>query len=231
MSKLENSTIDLILTDLPYGVTQNKADICLPLDSLWIGWKRLLRPKGTVILTSQFPYSLDVILSNRKWFKYDLIWDKVLVSGFLNANKMPLRTHEHILVFYESTPQYYPQKTIGIQNHPKTESKGRQRRNYGKIQKELDNSKKYGKLKFPQSIIRISKQHPSVVFHPTEKPVALAEFLISNYTVKNMTVLDSCMGVGWTAIACKKLDRNFIGIDINPVYIKEANRRLKQQYL
>jgi len=226
MKDLPEKSIDLILTDLPYGVTQNREDIKLPLDLLWGQWKRLLKPDtGTVILTSQFPYTIDLILSNRSWFKYDLIWNKILVSGFLNANKMPLRVHEHILIFYEKTARYFPQKVAGQKSHSRGTKLRVARRNYGE-HKEVDNSERDGYFKHPTSIISIPKPHSSVALHPTEKPVELAEYLVKTYLLENDCVLDPCIGVGWTAIACRKLKRYFIGIDISSKYVEIAQKRL-----
>lgn len=225
MKKFPDKSVDLILTDLPYGVTQNTADIRLPLDKLWIEWKRLLKANGNVVLTAQFPYTLDIILSNRSWFRYDLIWNKVLTTGYLNANRMPLRVHEHILVFYEKSGRYYPQKTVGKKSHSRGSKLQVARRIYGK-HKEVDNSEKHGCLKFPTSIITFPKPHSSIAIHPTEKPIELAEYIIKSYSLENDTILDCCMGVGWSAIASKKLKRNFIGIDINPEYVKIAKNRI-----
>jgi site-specific DNA-methyltransferase (adenine-specific) len=229
LPKLPNQSFNLILTDLPYGVTQNKADICLPLDKLWVEWKRLLKPNGAVILTSQFPFTIDLVNSNREWFKYDLVWDKILVSGFLNANRMPLRCHEQILVFYDKQPTFNPQKTIGEQSHSRGTKLQVDRRNYGEHE-EVDNGELHGNMKFPTSIIQIQKPHSSVALHPTEKPVELAEYLIRTYTAVGDCVLDNCCGVGWSAVACKKLFRNFWGCDVNSKYIEQAKDRVSKVF-
>ena len=183
MPKIDNHSINLILCDLPYGVTQNKADIIIPLDKLWTEYKRILKSNGTIALTSQFPFTIDLINSNREWFKYDLIWDKKLPSGFLNSKKMPLRVHEHILIFYEKSGTYNPQFTIGKPSHSKGSIKTDVNRNYGKYGK-VDNSKVQGSKKFPLSILQIQKPHPSKALHRTEKPVELAEWIIKTYTNK-----------------------------------------------
>lgn len=227
MPKLQEKSIDLILTDLPYGVTQNNKDVCLPLDKLWFEWKRLLKPNGVIVLTSQFPFTIDLVNSNREWFKYDLVWDKLLVSGFLNANRMPLRVHEQILVFYKKQSKYFPQKTIGSQSHSRGTKLKVANRNYG-FHKEVDNGELHGNLKFPTSIIQIKKPHSSVALHPTEKPVELAEYLIKTYTAVGDQVLDCCMGAGWAAIACKKLVRNFTGIEIDQKHFEVAKRRVDE---
>ena len=226
MPSLQAHSVDLVLTDLPYGVTQNPNDVVLPLSRLWAEWKRLLKPDRTVILTSQFPFTIDLIQSNRDWFKYDLIWDKILVTGHLNANRMPLRVHEHILVFYDGEPYYVPQKTMsGMKSHSKGAMKLTANRNYGKYEM-TDSSMRDGLFKHPQSIVSIAKPHPSVALHPTEKPVELAEFIVKNYTREGDTILDCCAGVGWTAVAAAKLQRKAICIEINPEYIELAKERL-----
>jgi site-specific DNA-methyltransferase (adenine-specific) len=199
----------------------------LPLNKLWIEWKRLLKPNGAVILTSQFPFTIDLVNSNREWFKYDLVWDKILVSGFLNANRQPLRCHEQILVFYKEQPTYFPQKTVGEKSHSRGTKLKVDRRNYG-FHEEVDNSELHGNMKFPTSIIQIQKPHSSVALHPTEKPVELAEYLIKSFSAVGDTVLDCCMGVGWTAIASKKLNRNFVGCDINAEYVSIARKRVSE---
>lgn len=230
MPQLEAKGINLILTDLPYGVTQNTADKCLPLDKLWNEWKRLLVETGIVVLTAQFPFTAELYNSNSEWFKYDLVWDKVLISGHLNANRAPLRSHENILVFYNKFGTYNPQKTMGQKNHSLKKTTGLANNNYGDFV-HVDNSEILGNEKHPKSIIRISKPHASIALHPTEKPVPLAEWLIKTYTNEGDTVLDCCMGVGWTAVASKRLNRNFIGIEIDQSYFDTARHRMEKATL
>ena len=224
---IEDNSIDLILCDLPYGVTNNKKDIPLPLDELWLQYKRIIKDSGVVILTSQFPFSIDLINSNRNWFRYDLIWDKVLPSGFLNANRMALRVHEHILIFYRKQPTYNPQFVLGKPSHSKGCMKTNVNRNY-RIYEKVDNCKLHGSKKFPISIVKFQKPHPSKALHPTEKPVELFRYLIRTYSNKGDLVLDNCMGVGTTVIACKELGRNFIGFEIDPKYCRIAKKRIAQ---
>jgi DNA modification methylase len=200
MPKLPEKSVDLVISDLPYGVTQNKADKKLDMATWWKEIKRLLKPTGTVILTSQFPFTSELIAGATIQFRYDLIWDKRLPSGFLNANRMPLRSHEHILVFYDSLGVFNPQFTKGEKSHSKGKMTTETNRNYGDYGK-VDNSEKQQDDKFPTSIIRIDKVHPSVAKHPTEKPVELAEWLVKSYSNEGQWVLDTCFGVGWTPIA------------------------------
>ena len=225
MGKVEDRSIDLILCDLPYGVTANPKDKIIDLKKLWQEYSRIIKERGKIVLTSQFPFTIDLINSKREWFRYDLVWNKILTSGFLNANRMPLRLHEHILVFYNKEGTYNPQKSKGYKNHSKGSMKSDVNNNYGKYGK-IDNSENLGELKHPQSIVTISKPHPSKAMHPTEKPIALAEYLIKTYSNEGDLVLDNCIGVGWTAIACAKSNRNFIGIELNSDFVKIAEERL-----
>lgn len=225
--QIKDNSIDLILCDLPYGVTRNEKDTRLPLDELWLQYKRIVKDNGVIILTSQFPFSVDLINSNRSWFRYDLVWDKILPSGFLNANRMTLRIHEHILIFYKKRPTYNAQFSLGEPSHSKGAMRTKTNRNYGEYGK-VDNCELHGNRKFPTSIIRFQKPHPSKALHPTEKPVELFKYLIRTYSDKGDRVLDNCIGVGTTAIACKQLNRNFIGFEINPKYCQIAEKRLSQ---
>lgn len=227
MKDIPNKSVDLILCDLPYGVTNNKKDVSIDLNLLWKQYKRILQERGIVVLTSQFPFTFELISSNKEWFKYDLIWDKILTSGFLNANKMPLRSHEHILIFYNKKGTYNPQKVLGSKSHSKGKMKTDKNINYGEYTK-VDNTEALGNMKHPKSIISFMKPHPSTVLHATEKPVKLMEWLINTYSNINDVVLDNCMGSGTTGVACYNLDRRFIGIELSEEYFKIAEKRIKE---
>jgi site-specific DNA-methyltransferase (adenine-specific) len=227
MKQIEDKSIDLILCDLPYGVTQNEADKVIDLSKLWEQYKRIIKDDGTIVLTAQQPFTTDLINSNRGMFKYELIWHKELPSGFLNANRQPLRVHENVLIFYKSLGTYNPQKVKGSKNYSKGSMKTDVNNNYGKYGK-VDNSEEQGEMKHPQSVISFMKPHPSKAKHPTEKPVELAEWIVKTYSNEGDLILDNCIGTGWTAIACKKFNRNFIGMDLNKDYILIANERLSQ---
>ena len=229
MPLIKDKSVSLIVCDLPYGVTQNKEDKVINLQDLWFEYKRIIKEDGVIVLTSQFPFTIDLINSNRKMFKYDLIWDKILSSGFLNANKMPLRSHEHILVFYNKLGTYNPQKTIGKKNHSKGKEKQNANNNYGEFGFQ-DNKELLGNLKHPKSIIVIQKTHPSKALHRTEKPVELSDWLIKTYSKARDLVLDNCIGSGWTAVSCKKNNRDFIGIEINKEFVNISNSRLKDVF-
>jgi len=227
MKQIEDKSVDMILCDLPYGVTQNKADEVIDLSKLWEQYKRIIKDDGTIVLTSQQPFTTDLINSNREMFKYELIWNKELPSGFLNANRQPLRVHENILIFYKNLGIYNSQKFKGNKNHSKGSMKTDVNNNYG-VYGKVDNTEELGEMKHPQSIISFMKPHPSKAKHPTEKPVELAEWIIQSYSNKGDLILDNCIGTGWTAIACKKFNRNFIGIDLNKDYILIAEERLSK---
>ena len=227
MTEIEDNSIDLILTDLPYGVTNHKSDIIIPFEPLWEQYKRVLKPNGVVALFAQGIFYVDLVCSNREWFKYDLVWDKILTTGFLNANKMPLRSHEQIAIFYNGIPTYNPQKTEGKPLHSKGtayKTKESVNNNYGDyevLECDLTNTKK-----FPKSILTFQKPHPSVAQHRTEKSIPLLEWLIKTYTNKGEVVLDSCCGSGTTCVACMNTKRNYIGIEKDAEIYERAKKRL-----
>ncbi len=228
IKKITDRSIVLILCDLPYGVTQNKLDITLNLKELFNEYWRVLKKDGVIVLTASQPFATDLINIEPINFKYELIWDKVRTSGFLNANRMPLRSHENILIFYKKLGIYNPQFTKGDKSHSKGKITTDVNYNYGKHGK-IDNSEVHGKKKFPKSILTFIKPHPPI--HPTQKPVELFEWIVKTYSNERDLVLDNCMGSGTTAVACKRTNRNFIGIEKEQKYVEMANKRLEQQKL
>ena len=234
MKNIPDNSVDLILCDLPYGITRNKQDSIIPLNKLWEQYKRITKENCAICLFADGMFMAKLMTSNPKMWRYNLVWNKVLPSGFLNANRMPLRTTEEIVVFYNKQPIYNPQKTKGTPNHSKgkavnktSDDEGRVNNNYGKYTI-VDNNKELGDMKHPTSLITFSKPHPSVSLHPTEKPVHLCEWLIKSYTNENMTVLDNCMGSGSTGVACVNTNRNFIGIELDENYFNIAKERIEQ---
>lgn len=227
MKDIPDKSVDMILCDLPYGVTANKLDIVIPFDRLWEQYNRIIKDNGAIALFGQGIFYIDLVNSNRKMFKYDLVWNKVLTSGFLNANRMPLRQHEQIAIFYKRQPIYNPQKTMGSKNHSKGKPKYNENNNYGKYDF-VDNTELLGDMKNPTSILTFSKPHPSKALHRTEKPIELLEYLIKTYTNENDLVLDNCMGSGTTGVACVNTNRNFIGIELDEKYFNIAKRRIEQ---
>ena len=230
MSKIPDHSIDMILCDLPYGVTKNMYDIILPFDKLWHSYNRVVKNNGCIALFAQGRFYIDLISSNRKMFRYDLIWDKELVTGFLNAKRMPLRQHEQIAIFYKNKPCYNPQFTKGNPSHSKGTAykfKNTINNNYGEY---VPVEQTISTLKYPTSILRFQKPHPSKALHRTEKPVDLLEYLIKTYTNEGAVVLDNCMGSGSTGIACLNTNRSFIGIELDEYYFKIAEERIKNHH-
>jgi len=230
LKTVESKSIDFILCDLPYGVTASPEDKKLPLDLLWMQYERIIKDNGCIALFAQGVFYIELVSSKLKLFRYDLVWDKVLSSGFLNANRMPLRQHEQIAIFYKSPPLYNPQKKIGKPNNSKGKPKQNNNQNYGKYSF-VDNCDKHGNVKYPTSIIRVPKPHPSCAYHRTEKPVELCEWLIKSYTRKGDIVLDNCMGAGSAGIAAVKSNRRFIGIELNADIYKVAKERIESVQL
>lgn len=230
MKLLDDHSIDLICTDLPYGVTQNKSDIVIPFEPLWEQYERIIKENGAIVLFGQGMFYVDLVDSNRKLFRYDLVWDKILTTGFLNAKKMPLRQHEQIAVFYKKTPTYNPQFTVGKPLH----SQGKAcvgdeivNNNYGKFDRN-NNNRAGSTEKYPTSIIQIQKPHSSKAKHRTAKPVELIEWIIKTYTNPGEIVLDSCVGSGTTAIAAMNTGRNWICFENDKDVFETAEERIKE---
>lgn len=226
MAKIPNKSIDMILCDLPYQRTQNQWDIMIPIDKLWEQYNRIIKDNGCIALFADGMFMAELMMSNKKMWKYNLVWDKVLPSGFLNANRMPLRSHEEICIFYKKQPTYNPQKVKGKPNHSKGKPKECENNNYGDFEF-VDNSKELGDMKHPVSILKFSKPHPSVSVHPTQKSVEVCEWLIKSYTNEGELVLDNCMGSGSTGVACLNTGRNFIGMELDEKYFNIAKERIE----
>ena len=219
MKDIPDKSIDMILCDLPYGTTRNKWDSIIPLNDLWIQYERIIKDNGAIVLFSQMPFTAELVHSNLNLFKYEWIWEKDNGTGFLNAKKMPLKKHENILVFYKKLPTYNPQMRTGFK--PYKCKQGRHSTNYGLY--EQGHITESNGERYPIDIIEFKKDSG---LHPTQKPVALLEYLIKTYTNEGDTVLDNCMGSGSTGIASKELNRNFIGIEIDEKYYKIACERI-----
>lgn len=223
---IEENSVNLIFADLPYGKTQNKWDSKLDLSKLWQEWKRILKENGKVILTGAEPFTSELVNSNREWFKYDLIWKKTVSSGQLNVNRMPLRTHESILVFYKKSGVYNQQFTEGKpynitrKKSNKTNEKGESGYNAQKTSSKQNTGYRHpiSVLEFPNP--RIKDEHPN------HKPLELMKWIVNSYTNENETVLDPCMGTGATGHACKDLNRKFIGIELDTKYFDKAKKKL-----
>jgi len=230
MKLIADKSIDMILCDLPYGVLnkpKNKWDSVIPFEDLWKQYNRIIKDNGAIVLFGQGMFTADLMKSNEKMWRYNLIWKKAdRISGFLNANRQPMRNHEDIIVFYKKQPTYNPQFTYG---HTPSHKKGKigiqnETNNcYGEF--EVFETRDYGDRKFPKSVIEFDREHPPV--HPTQKPVALCEWLIKTYTNENELVLDNCMGSGSTAIACVNTNRQYIGFELDKHYFDIATERIE----
>ena len=223
MSEIADNSINMILCDLPYGVTQNHWDYIIPVEPMWVHYRRMLCPNGLVVLTATQPFASMLVMSNVDMFKYDLIWNKTIASGQLNVNKQPLRTHEHVLIFYKKPPVYNEQKTPGEPYSIKREAKY-SNQNYGT---QKANAKVNDGYRHAKSVITVS--NPRIKGgHPTQKPNELLEMLIKTYTNPDQTILDNCMGSGSTGVAAINLSRKFIGIENDPTYFTMAISNLEE---
>lgn len=231
MNEIPDKSINLILCDLPYGQTaRNKWDSVIPFEPLWQQYNRIIKNNGAILLFGNGMFTADLMQSNRKMWKYNLIWEKTQPTGFLNAKKMPLRSHEDICVFYKKLPTYNPQKTIG---HSRKVSKAehkincKETTNYGKYKlTTYDSTERY-----PKSVWRFAKDIQKEAFHPTQKPVALLEYIIKTYTNENDLVLDNCMGSGSTGVACININRDFIGMELEEEYFEIAKKRMYLSFM
>jgi len=230
MKRIPDGSIDMILCDLPYGVTKNKWDSVIPLDELWKHYKRVIKENGAIVLFGQGLFTARLMFSNEKWYRYNLIWEKDRPSGFLNAKRMPLRSHEDIVVFYKRLPTYNPQFWEGKPLHgmgSKFREGQLENNNYGEFDSHKNPSaKREGDTKkYPRSVLSFKKEHPPI--HPTQKSVELVGWLIKTYTNKGETVLDNCMGSGTTAIACLNTNRKYIGFELDETYHKLSLERIE----
>ena len=219
---IQDNSIDMILADLPFGMTANQWDSVIPMDQLWDHYTRILKVGGVVALFGAEPFSSNLRLSNPKWYRYDWYWIKNRGSGFLNAKRMPLKAVETISIFYPRLPLYNPQMTAGKPYRTKNHTISNNWGSSYKIGWITDNKG----TRYPVNAIHFNKIAKTV--HPTQKPVDLLEYLIKTYTNEGMTVLDNCMGSGSTGVAAKQLNRNFIGMELDKKYFEIAKQRIKE---
>ena len=228
MPDIADNSIDAVLCDLPYGVLNRKNpkakwDVVIPFDLLWQQYERITKPNAPIILFGSGMFTADLMQSNRKMWRYNIIWDKVRVTAFLNAKKMPLRQHEDICVFYKKQPPYHPIKRRGAANHSRGHS--------------VPTNRCYGEFsnvtttitdeKYPTSIVTFEKDHnPDGWLHATQKPVSLCEYLIRTYTDSGGVILDNCMGSGPTILAAINANRHYIGIEKDPEIFAIAEERI-----
>lgn len=229
MKNIPDKSVDLILADLPYGVTKNKWDSPLDLKLLWAEYERIIRDNGAIILFGQDKFSARLMLSNEKLHRYNIIWQKTGVSSPFNAEKMPLRSHEDILVFYKSLPTYNPQKTTGhprkvsLTSHGKNDNSSS---NYGKtVKKNYDSTERY-----PRSVWTFKNDKQKSSLHPNQKPLDLTIELIKTYSNEADIVLDNVCGSGTTGEGCQKTNRNFILMEKDPEIFQIACKRVGQEF-
>jgi site-specific DNA-methyltransferase (adenine-specific) len=229
MKSIPDSSVDAIITDPPYGTTYCKWDSVIPFEPMWSELKRIIKPNGAIILFGSEPFSSALRMSNIKQYKYDWVWDKVnKFTGALNANKMPMLDHELISVFYNKQPTYNKQLRDGSY---KTRHGGNRNTETINFIKPL---KDYGRIingLNPKRIIHYPSHNTKNIYHPTQKPIELMEYLIKTYSNENEFVLDFTMGSGTTGIACKNLNRNFIGIELDKNYFDIATKRINEVLL
>lgn len=225
MKNIPNESVDLILCDLPYGTTNNKWDIVINFEDLWNQYNRIIKKNGAIILFGNQPFTTDLINSNRKFFRYQLIWIKNKFSDFLNANRKPLKINEDINIFYKKQPTYNPQFSFSepYERYNKQESVDKQT-NYGKYKCNVTKNKDGRRM--PTTALFFDKVIRTV--HPTQKPVKLLEYLIKTYSNEGETVLDNCMGSGSTGVACVNTNRKFIGIELDKNYFTISIKRINE---
>jgi site-specific DNA-methyltransferase (adenine-specific) len=221
MKDIPEKSIDMILCDLPYSQTSCHWDTVIPFEPLWEQYERITNPNAAIVLTSKQPFTSQLIMSNPGMFRYEWIWEKTKATGFMNAKKMPLVAHENMLVFYKKLPTYNPQKTVGKpfkDNRTGNKSVVVYRED---MEFRVQDNQGY---RYPRTVIKF--QMDSNTVHPTQKPVALFEYLIKTYSNEGDTVLDNCAGSGTTGVACENLKRNYILIEKEEEYYNLIKERL-----
>ena len=227
MKRMPDKSVDMILCDLPYGTTACKWDTIIPFEPLWEQYERVIKDNGAIVLTASQPFTSALVMSNPKMFRYEWIWEKDNHTNFLNIKKQPAKRHENIAVFYKRQPTYNPQMWEGKPSHSTGSQIGKKvRREFLGGEFEIKTAPN-GNLKYPTSIQKINNVSRGKNIHPTQKPVALFEYLIRTYTNEGDTVLDNCMGSGTTAIACINTDRQYIGFELDETYHKLSLERIE----
>ena len=231
MKQIPDNSIDMVLCDLPYGMTACKWDCVIPLEDLWAAYKRICKKNAVIVLFGSMPFSAKLVTSNLKAYKHDWIWQKNSGSNFGRVKYQPMREHEQIMVFCYGTPQYNP-----ILQERSESGKARTKYPYklirsgndaylqGSLRTRTSPSDKNQDLRYPSSIQKFNRE---CGLHPTQKPVALCEYLIKTYTNDGMMVLDNCMGSGTTGVACLNTGRDFIGIELDEHYFEVARERIE----
>ena len=231
MKNMEDESVDLILCDLPYGTTKNKWDSIIPLDKLWGQYNRIIKLGGAIVLFAQTPFDKILGASNLQMLKYEWIWEKPMATGFLNSKFAPLKCHENILVFSKSAACYVKDKSKAMVYNPQMTAgkpykitQGTRSTNYDVNWLKTMTTENKG-TRYPRDVQKFA--HDKDKYHPTQKPVALLEYLIKTYTNENDIVLDNCMGSGSTCVAAVNTNRRFIGIELDKNYFNIATDRIR----
>jgi len=230
MKEISDGSVDMILCDLPYEKIRASWDSQIDLSKLWPEYKRVRKPNAAILLFADTPFDKKLGMSNISELKYEWIWEKAQATGFFNAKKQPMKAHENILVFYKKPPLYSPQKTTGhkpVNSYTKKASVCNKTDVYGSVKEDISGGGETDR--FPRTVLKFpsDKQRNKLIgaMHPTQKPLALCEYLIKTYTNEGDLVLDNTMGSGTTCLAAKNLGRQFIGIEKEPKYYEIACQR------
>ena len=230
MNGIEDEEVDLILADLPYESIQADWDKMIDLDKLWQQYERIIKPNGAIILTANMKFAAELINSNHGLFRYDMVWEKTQATGHLNANKMPMRAHENILVFYKTPPTYNPQKTNGhspMHSAIKKIDVNNRSEVYGDVKSET-HCKGGATERFPRSVLIFKSDKQTSYIHSTQKPVKLFEYLIKTFTNEGALVVDNASGSGTTGIACINTNRKYKCIEKDKEYYESSVKRVKE---
>lgn len=229
MKDIPDGSIDAVICDPPYGTTQNKWDSIIDLDAMWAQLRRIVKPSGAIALFSSQPFTSRLVMSNVKEFKYEWIWEKSIGANPLLCKKRPMKYHENICLFYRRQCTYNPQMTKGKFRNKKPQMYGcKADDNWGGAMREFKGDDNFNNLYYPRSYQYFSNANQKDKRHPTQKPVALLEYLVKTYTNESDTVLDFTMGSGSTGVACAKTNRNFIGIELDRDYYDIAVNRINE---
>jgi len=233
MKQISNKSIDMICCDLPYGTTACPWDSIIPFDELWEQYKRIIKDNGAIVLTASQPFTSALVMSNPKWFKYEWIWKKAVGSNFATLKYMPMKEHENILVFGKGTLKYNPimqeRSPNGLKRIQYGHSGGTTGEANGGLAFKGFDSCTYDDKRYPSSVQYFNNRDKDRGLHPTQKPVALMEYLIQTYTNENDIVLDNCMGSGTCGIACLHTNRQFVGIEKDEHYFQVAKERIEKE--
>lgn len=240
MKLIPDGSIDMILCDLPYGTLSEKWDKIIPFEPLWKQYERVIKCTGAIVLTASQPFTSKLVMSKPELFKYAWVWEKSRATGHVHAKNKPLKIHEDVLIFSKGTTvhasqsknrmTYNPQGLTKVDRESYRPSRGIKGHVYAPVRPSHKQTYVQEFEGYPKSVLKISSEHNVNAYHPTQKPVALFEYLIRTYTNESEIVLDNCMGGGTTAIACVNTNRKFIGFETDPNYFEVANKRLDGIY-